>query len=208
VPAASALAYLFVIIFSLIINLLHAGAHCFLLAMTIILQLLIALTIVLAGCSPRATDSEFTSLKQADYALQGWIKSVLTMSETGDPISNGDHLEQIINGPIIKSDLGKKLRTNMQATLALVMAAAEGAEDVFRARKAVEMMIAESDLNRAAGRFDAAKADLDRAQAMNDQRAGPARALAEKLKALPSDLAPLTEEREQMFKEMRETLEN
>ena len=130
------------------------------------------------------------------------------MSETGDPISNGDHLEQIINGPIIKSDLGKKLRTNMQATLALVMAAAEGAEDVFRARKAVEMMIAESDLNRAAGRFDAAKADLDRAQAMNDQRAGPARALAEKLKALSSDLAPLTEEREQMFKEMRETLEN
>lgn len=176
--------------------------------MKIIPHFLVAFAIALAGCSPRPTESEFNSLKQADDALLTWIKNVLTSFETGDPVSNGDNVKQIMDGGIIKSDLGKKIRTNMQATLAVAMAATEGTEGLGKAKKAIYTKLAEARLNSTAGRFGAADACIKEAEAMNKKMEGPFEAAAAKLKELQPALVKLSDEREQMFKEMRQALEN
>jgi hypothetical protein len=56
--------------------------------------------------------------------------------------------------------------------------------------------------------FDVADACIKEAEAMNKKMEGPFEAAAAKLKELQPALVKLSDEREQMFKEMRQALEN
>lgn len=82
--------------------------------------------VLLGGCEPRPTESEFNALKQAEKSLNEWATDLVDTLETGNEFTSKPKTQDILDGAIIRSPLGKSIRSNMQeATDAMISAIAD-----------------------------------------------------------------------------------
>jgi membrane protein involved in colicin uptake len=171
----------------------------------------------------KITESEFYSLKKADDALIKWTKELFSTYLAGRSFTDNDNVKEIMDGAIIKSDIGKKIRANIQDTLRFGMVFAEIHEksNLAKLNKSSEEMtelaikiMRLSDLERISGNLESCKTLLDKANEVvsahhiiTEEIGKETMSIVAMIKEFEPEIIKLEKDREQMFKQMRDLLE-
>ena len=172
----------------------------------------------------KITESEFYTLKKADDALIKWTKNLLSTYLAGGSFADNDNVREIMDGAIIKSDIGKKIRANIQDTLRFGMVFAEIHEKSNLAKlyknssdvkEGIKELLRLSDVERISGNLESCNLYLDKAKELlaagciiTEEIGKETKSITTKIKEFEPEIKKLEEDREQMFKQMRDLLEN
>lgn len=179
---------------------------------------------VIASTVKQPTESEFISLKKANDAIDQCIKEFGSSLLSGKIINNGDNIKEIMDGAIIRSEIGKKIRSNIQDRLSLVSTITESSEsseiiqingDHNNLSNIAAKNLQLSDLAKTSGDYDLSQQYIDRnkeiiakMENMTDKTRNKTIIILTMLKDISPELASLESEAKQLFQAMRASLEN
>lgn len=161
--------------------------------------MLIVGAVLLGGCEARPTESEFSILKQAEKSLEEWALVAFDALKNGGEFPSKSKAHDILDGAIIRSPVGKSIRSNMQEATALIQMARHNLEEAQR--------LSTNSTTVAAGEADLSVETFQLISSIKERKANEMVKLASAIDALMEKIVTLEKRREEMFQQMRRYLE-